>query len=120
MEFFFIGEPELLTAFRFVGVNGIGVYKAEEARAAFLMITQGVDETAGMNPSISNITNIERDSCRVLILTEEVGGWLGDRLTDWQLSGEYPLVVEIPGILGRLEGHKSLVDSIREAVGLHV
>ena len=39
---------------------------------------------------------------------------------DWQLSGAYPLIVEIPGIEGHLEGRTSLIDSIREAVGLHV
>ena len=113
MDYFFIGEPELLTAFRFVGVSGIGVLKAEEARAAFLKITRGWDEAAG-----AVLPNTE--SYRVLILTEEAAGWLGDLLTDWQLSGEYPLVVEIPGVLGKLEGHKTLVDSIREAIGIHV
>ncbi|MDR2159575.1 MAG: ATPase V, partial [Treponema sp.] len=28
--------------------------------------------------------------------------------------------VEIPGVMGRLEGRKTLVDSIREAIGIHV
>jgi V/A-type H+-transporting ATPase subunit F len=60
------------------------------------------------------------EGCRVLILTEEVADWLGASLTDWQLSGRYPLVVEIPGILGRMPGRKTMVDSIREAVGIHV
>jgi V/A-type H+-transporting ATPase subunit F len=41
-------------------------------------------------------------------------------MIDWQLSGKYPLLVEIPGINGRLEGRKTLVDSIREAIGIHV
>ena len=39
---------------------------------------------------------------------------------DWQMGGAYPLVVEIPGIGGHLEGRTSLIDSIRESVGLHV
>ena len=39
---------------------------------------------------------------------------------DWQLSGEYPLIVETPGIDGHIENRVSLIDSIREAVGLHV
>jgi V/A-type H+-transporting ATPase subunit F len=53
-------------------------------------------------------------------MTEEVADWLGDLLIAWQLSGRYPLVVEIPGTMGRLPGRKTLVDSIREAVGIHV
>jgi V/A-type H+-transporting ATPase subunit F len=30
------------------------------------------------------------------------------------------LIVEIPGIVGRLAGRKTLVDAIREAIGIHV
>jgi V/A-type H+-transporting ATPase subunit F len=56
----------------------------------------------------------------VLILTEEAADWLGEDLTKWQMSGRYPLVVEIPGVMGRLSGRKTLVDAIREAVGIRV
>jgi V/A-type H+-transporting ATPase subunit F len=113
LDYFFIGDSELVTAFRFVGVEGIAVRAAEDTKAAFLKITQGWDEAAR-----AFLPNME--TCRVLILTEEAADWLGETLTDWQLSGKYPLVVEIPGTLGRLEGRKSLVDSIREAIGIHV
>jgi V/A-type H+-transporting ATPase subunit F len=41
-------------------------------------------------------------------------------MVNWQLSGRYPLLVEIPGIGGRLEGRKTLVDAIREAIGIHI
>lgn len=102
-----------MTAFRFVGINGEAVTDAGHARAVFLKITQGWDETAG-----TVLPNSE--SCRVLIMTEEAADWLGDELTQWQLSGRYPLVVEVPGTMGKLEGRKSLVDSIREAIGIRV
>jgi V/A-type H+-transporting ATPase subunit F len=113
VDYFFIGDPELVIAFRFVGVEGQAVRNPEETRSLFLKVTRGWNETAGaVLPG--------NESCRVLILTEEAADWLGDDLTQWQLSGRYPLVVEIPGTLGRLEGRKTLVDSIREAVGIHV
>jgi V/A-type H+-transporting ATPase subunit F len=115
MEYFFIGDPELVTAFRFVGIGGTAVTDAAEAKAAFLRITRGWDETAG-----AVLPGEPGESCRVLIMTEETADWLGDILIDWQLSDRYPLVVEIPGILGRLPGRKTLVDSIREAIGIHV
>jgi V/A-type H+-transporting ATPase subunit F len=60
------------------------------------------------------------DNCRVLLMTEEVAGWLDELLVNWQISGRYPLIVEIPGIVGRLPGRKTLVDAIREAIGIHV
>jgi V/A-type H+-transporting ATPase subunit F len=113
VDYFFIGDEELVTAFRFVGIGGEAVADAQKARSIFLKITQGWDETAG-----TVLPNYE--SCRVLIMTEETADWLGDALTQWQLSGRYPLVVEIPGTLGKLEGRKTLVDSIREAIGIRV
>ena len=113
MDYFFIGDPELVTAFRFVGIQGQAVSGADEALALFRKLTRGWDKTAGtVLPGT--------ESCRVLIITEETADWLGESLTDWQLAGAYPLVVEIPGTLGHLPGRKSLVDSIREAIGVHV
>jgi len=113
VDYFFIGEPELVTAFRFVGIDGTPVQGEGEARAAFRRQTEGFDETTG-----AVIPGAEKS--RVLILTEEVADWLGDLLIQWQLSDQYPLVVEIPGLMGRLPGRKTLVDSIREAIGIHV
>ena len=113
MDYFFIGEAELVTAFRFVGIQGQAVSGAEDALAVFKKCTQGWDKTAeAVLPGMG--------SCRVLIITEETALWLGDTLNVWQLQGSYPLVVTIPGMLGRLPGSKTLVDSIREAIGVHV
>ena len=113
MDYFFIGDPELVIAFRFVGINGIAVRGADDALAAFRRMTEGWDETAGaIMPGI--------EKCRVLILTEEVANWAGNFLVDWQLSDQYPLIVEVPGMMGRLPGRKTLVESIREAIGIHV
>jgi V/A-type H+-transporting ATPase subunit F len=114
VDYFFIGDPELVTAFRFVGIGGKAALDAAGAEAAFRKITEGWDETAGM------VLPSQEPLCRVLIITEEVADWLGDILIQWQLSDRYPLVVEIPGTMGRLAGRKTLVDSIREAIGIHV
>jgi V/A-type H+-transporting ATPase subunit F len=114
VEYHFLGDPELVTAFRFIGVEGTAVADAGGAAAVFRRVTEGWDETAGA------VLPHGGGACRVLIITEEVADWLGDLLIAWQLSGRYPLIVEIPGTLGRLPGRKTLVDSIREAVGIHV
>jgi V/A-type H+-transporting ATPase subunit F len=117
VDYFFIGDPELVTAFRFIGIEGLAVRDAADAEAVFRRITEGWVEEAGaaLPGSLPGA-----EGCRVLILTEEVSGWLEDLLVKWQILGRYPLIVEIPGILGRLEGKKTLVDSIREAIGIHV
>ena len=117
MDYFFIGDAELVTAFRFIGIEGITVRDSDEAVAVFRKITEGWIAEAGMALPDS-LPGADR--CRVLIITEEAADWLGDWLVRWQLSESYPLVVEIPGIAGRLPGRKTLVDSIREAIGVHV
>jgi vacuolar-type H+-ATPase subunit F/Vma7 len=121
MQYFFIGESELATAFRFVGVGGAPVSTVKEAQAAFRRATTGwVEEAGTVLPARDSIEWPEASSCRVLVITEEVADGLGSELSDWQLSGRYPLVVELPGLMGRIEGRKTLVDSIREAIGVRV
>ena len=113
MDYFFLGEGELVTAFSFIGISGHSVHNADDARATFRRITEGYEQAAEtVLPGLLN--------CRVLIITEEVADWLGDSLIHWQLSDRYPLIVELPGLMGRLAGRKSLSDSIREAIGVRV
>jgi V/A-type H+-transporting ATPase subunit F len=112
VDYFFIGDSELVTAFRFVGIDGLSVDNADLARQSFRRITEGFDE-------VSN-TSIPAEGSRILIMTQEIADWLGDLLLQWQLSGQYPLVVEIPGMMGKIPDRKTLVDSIREAIGVHV
>ena len=117
MDYFFIGDAELVTAFRFIGIEGAAVRDAAEASAVFRRVTEGWIEEAGAALP-GQMPGAE--GCRVLLLTEETADWLDDLLIKWQVGGRYPLIVEIPGIMGRLPGRKTLVDSIREAIGIHV
>ena len=80
-------------------------------------MTESFDGIAGIVLPSKTAT---AEPCRVLIVTEEVAEWLGDAIVQWQLSDRYPLIVELPGLMGKLPGRKTLVDSIREAIGIHV
>ena len=113
MDYLFLGDPELVTAFRFVGIEGLSIGGPEAAHEVFRRLTGGGSEAA-------ELVLPGAESCRILIMTEEVADWLGDSLIQWQLSDRYPLIVEMPGLLGRIPGRKTLVDSIREAIGIHV
>ncbi len=101
MSFHVIGSEEVVLGFRFAGVPGSIVQTAEEAREAFRAVT-----AAG--------------TTLVLVLTEQAAALIPDEVTGWQLGGRYPLLVEIPGLEGHRPGRRSLIDSIREAVGIHV
>ncbi|HTZ53391.1 MAG TPA: V-type ATP synthase subunit F [Spirochaetia bacterium] len=101
MAFHFIGSEEIAIGFRFVGVPGTVAVTAEEVRRAFTEVTR-------------------RGEARVLVLTEEAAAMIPREVLDWQMGGSYPLIVELPGVAGHLKGRTSLIDSIRDAVGIHV
>lgn len=110
MEYFVIAEREIILGFKLVGVDGIVALNREEALSAFRRVT-GLGGTESVPAS-------ERP--KILILTEDVSAMIENEVLAWQKSSQYPLIVEIPGIHGHLEGKKSLTDAIREAVGISV
>ncbi|WP_024465491.1 V-type ATP synthase subunit F [Treponema pedis] len=113
MSYCIIGERELVVGFSLVGVEGFTANSREEALLAFNKVTGKGNLLAG---------NVPDEGCKpkILIITEQVSEFLSEELKEWQLKGDYPLVVEIPCLQGKMEGKKTLTDSIREAVGIHV
>lgn len=111
MDYFIIGERELVLAFGLVGVKGVSVSDRTEALDAFNKVT-------GQSEELSSV--VSADIPRVLILTEDVSVMLEEEITAWQLKGKLPLIVEVPPLEGKIKGKKSLSDSIREAVGISV
>jgi V/A-type H+-transporting ATPase subunit F len=101
MDFFVLGEEEIIIGFGLVGIQGRIVTTRDEA-------LEGFDYAASL-PDL-----------KVLIMTEETASFMEEKIMTWNMSGRFPLVVEIPGIQGRMEGKKTLVESIREAVGISV
>ena len=111
MEYFVIGERELVLGFNLVGVKGQPVSNRSEALEAFNRMT-------GQSQRINS--PVQQDRPKILILTEDVSDMLSKEVNDWQMKGCAPLIVEVPGLSGHLPGKKSLSDSIREAVGIQV
>lgn len=107
MKFYIIGERELVLAFRLTGIEGAVAETRTEVLEAFNRVTSRGGVSSGDVP-------------RVLILTEHAASQIEDEEIAWQKTGNFPLIVEIPGLNGRLEGKKSLSDSIREAMGVQV
>lgn len=114
MKYFVIGERELVLAFGLVGVEGAVAVNRTEALDAFNRVTG----QASLGGGAASIPSELRP--KVLILTEEVSVLLEEEVLKWQKDGQYPLIVEIPGMQGHVAGKKSLTDAIREAVGIQV
>ena len=109
-DFFVIAEEEIVLAFRMVGVDGRAVSDREGARSAFLYATG-----TGVDPSGRAYKGI---GAKVLILAEDAADLLEAEAMEWQLSGAFPLIVEIPSQGPARVGRKSLEDAVREAVGV--
>ncbi len=116
-DFFVVAEEEIVLAFRMVGVEGRAVLGREEALDAFRLATG-----KGTDPSGRSYAGI---GAKVLILTEDVADLLEAEALEWQLAGGFPLIVEIPsqgwpGAASPKAGRKSIVDLVREAVGVGI
>lgn len=110
MKFFIIGSRELVLAFKLTGVDGAIAETRSEVLEAFNRVTGkgGAEKLpSGEIP-------------RVLILTEEAASQIEEEEIEWQKTGKFPLIVEIPGLNGHLQGKKSLSDAIKEAIGVEV
>ncbi len=110
MKFFIIGQREIVLAFRLIGVEGIVADKRETVLDAFNRVTG--------KGGVANVPSEELP--RVLILTEEAASQIENEEIEWQKTGKFPLIVEVPGLNGHLKGKKSLSDSIKEAIGVQV
>lgn len=108
MEYYVIGEREIVLGFALSGVRGTAVTNRAEALDAFRAVTGQVVAPGG-----------ETLRPRILILTEDVADMLSSEVDTWQMTGKSPLIVEVPGLGGRQKGRQSLIDSIRGAVGIH-
>ncbi len=124
MEYYVIGERELVLGFMLAGVKGDAVSNRQEALDSFNKMTGQISalsprENSSSGTSFSGAL-VPQDRPKVLILTEDVADMLSKEIQSWQMGGKSPLIVEIPGLQGHIQGRKTLTDSIREAVGIQI
>ena len=110
MQYFVIGQREIVLAFKMTGIDGVIADTREQVLEAFNRVT-----------GKGGVAAVPADEIpRVLILTEEAASLIEDEEIQWQKTGKFPLIVEVPGINGHIEGRKTLTDSIREAIGINI
>ena len=110
MQYYIIGQREIVLAFRMTGIEGTVADTREQVLEAFNKVT-----------GKGGVANVPTDEIpRVLILTEEAASLIEDEEIQWQKTGKFPLIVEVPGLNGHMKDKKSLSDAIREAVGVNV
>ncbi|MEN6296760.1 MAG: hypothetical protein ABFC92_02290 [Rectinema sp.] len=112
-EIFALAEEEILIGFGMIGIKGKAVTGREDAIVTFRSIVQ--NKTCTIDGG-----TVELSDCKMLILSEDVSDMIGEELSEWQLSGAFPLVVEIPPLSGSSAQHTRIVDAVRQAIGIKI
>lgn len=112
-EIFVIAEEEILIAFGMIGINGKSIAGRDDAISTFHSIVYDKSCVLDRGP-------IDLTDCKMLILSEDVSDMIGEELSEWQLNGEYPLIVEIPPLTGSSAQHAHLFDAVRQAIGIKI
>ena len=101
MRSFVIADEDTVLGFRFAGVEGRVVETPAEASAAFDEVARLAD--VGM-----------------IIVTERIAADIRRAVDDIRFRASTPLVVEIPGPEGPTDTRRTMLDLIREAVGISI
>jgi len=101
MRYYCIADEDTVRGFRLAGIAGQVVTNPAEAATAL--------QLALSLPEIG-----------IVILTERVAAPLRNRIETIRQERESPLMVEIPGPDGPMGDHKSLLQRVQEAVGIHI
>jgi len=98
-RFFCLGDLDTVSGFQLAGVKGASPTGHEEALQDF----------AGV---------IRDSSVVILLITEEIAQGMQRIITGHRMSGKLPMIVEIPDNLSDSFQGRSLMDSIRQAIGI--
>lgn len=95
-----IGDRDMVTSFRLVGVKGIVVSSVDEAWRALSKVVESVDVA-------------------LIIISEEFSTKMRDNIDKLRLSRMAPLILEVPVRLGP-SGAIDMSDIVRRAIGVKV
>jgi len=95
-----IGDCDMVTGFRLVGIKGVVVSTVDEARRTLSKAVESVDVA-------------------LIIISEDFSTKMRDSIDNLRLNRIAPLIVEIPGRLGP-SGAIDMSSIVRKAIGVKV
>ena len=99
MKYFIIGDEDAVLGFGMVGVQGRTAQNRDEADAAFKIA-------------------LEDNDVGIIIITERVAELIRLQVDRYVFSKQFPLIVEIPDRLGKIEGRLGIREMVNEAIGI--
>jgi len=101
MKYFIIGGDDAVLGFGMVGVEGRIARNADEAREA---LQEALDDR----------------QVGIVIITEPTAELIRPLVDRYVFSQSFPLIVEIPGREGPLEGRPKLRELVNQAIGINL
>ncbi|MBN1646981.1 MAG: V-type ATP synthase subunit F [Spirochaetales bacterium] len=101
MNYFIIGDEDAVLGFGMVGVRGQTVNNQQEAGDAFRKVLE--DKETG-----------------IVIITERIADLIRDLVDKYVFTRQFPLILEIPDRMGRMEGKPGLREMVNGAIGVNL
>ena len=97
---FVIGDHDMITGFRLVGIKGVEVSSADAARQALAKA-------------------LGRRDLAIVVVSEEFSNQIRDDIDKARLDRNSPLIVEVPGSMGP-SGETTLSNLISKTLGMRI
>lgn len=101
MRFFVIADEDTVLGFELAGVEGRSVANPDQAERAF--------DAA-----------LEDSEIGIVIITERIAELIRSRVDKYLFSEQFPLILEIPDRIGKVEGKPDLRSMVNRAIGISV
>ncbi len=101
MRYFVIGDEDTVLGFQLAGVEGMAAGSPDEAEKAF--------DTALSNHDFA-----------IVIITERVAELIRERVDRFVFTEAFPLILEIPDRIGKVEGKPDLRQMVNRAIGINL
>ncbi|MDC7231760.1 MAG: V-type ATP synthase subunit F [Spirochaetales bacterium] len=99
MKYFVIGDEDTVLGFGMVGVRGRQAASAQEAEQALTDAMENAD-------------------IGIILINERLAELIRPLVDRFVFTRQFPLILEIPDRMGRLEGKPSLKELVNEAIGI--
>ena len=101
MRYFVIGDEDTVLGFQLAGVEGEAVENPDEAERAF-------DKA------------LENHDYGIVIITERIAELIREHVDRFIFTEAFPLILEIPDRVGKIEGRLDLRQMVNRAIGINL
>ena len=100
MEFFVIGDENMVLGFSLVGIAGKVAQTAQQTSDA-------------LNEAVA-------ENIKIILISDRLSGLIQDEVETLILKRDFPLVIEVPGRDGPRKDRKSIRDLLKSSIGFSV